>query len=145
MARLKALTERRFRTFPFDISYVYAENEAVVPWYLRGIQVLGDGTLWVRTCRSEQETNSDQTTIVFDVFDPAGSFDHQAAVTIDGRGDTTGIFLMDDHRLVVVYGFVDAMCAVVGGGRGEMGTDGVEPDPIEVVCYKFQCTIEVTP
>ena len=136
-ARLRALTERRFRTFPFGISFVFAETEAVVPWYFRGLQVRDDGTLWVRHSRSAELGRAAGALVVFDVFDAAGRFDRQVAVPVPGRAATDGIFFVGGDRFVVVHGFVDAMCSVVGGGRGEMGDVGVEPDPVEVVCYRI--------
>jgi len=135
MKRIEALVERRLRTFPFDKTIVLAETMAVVPWFYRGIQVTDDGSLWVRHARSGELGRQHDALIVFDVFDPAGRFDRQVAVPVEGNDLTTGVFLVGDDRLVVVRGFVDAMRSVVGGGQGSLDAEDAEPDPVEVICY----------
>ena len=136
MARIEALTERRFRTFPFDISYVYCENESVVAWYHRGLQVADDGSLWVRHARSAENLPAG-VLVRFDVFDAAGHFRRQVDVVAPGDALRDGVFLSGPDHIVVVHGFVDAMRSMVGGGHGPLTEDGHEPGPLEIVCYRI--------
>jgi hypothetical protein len=134
---MRALTERRFRTFPYEISYVFAEHEAVIPWYLRGLQVGGDGRLWVRHTGNDELAHRHGALVVFDVFSPEGEFVEQVAVPAPGNAARDGVFLVGADRLVVVHGFVDAMLTMVGGGAGGMQDEGAEADPIEIVCFRI--------
>ncbi len=135
--RVEALIERRFRTFPFDLKKVVAETAAVSPWFLRGLQVANNGQVWVRHSRSDEMGRSVDAMTVLDVFDQAGQLERQVSVPVSGNAATTGVFLAGDDRLIVVHGFVDAMCSVFGGGAGGMNDGNTEPDPIEIVCYRI--------
>ncbi len=136
-SRVEALVDRRFRTFPFDLKKVIAETAAVSPWFLRGLQVTDDNRVWVRHSRSNEWGQSAGAMTVFDVFDQTGQLERQVSVPVPGNAATTGVFLAGSDRLIVVHGFVDAMCSVFGGGAGDMGDGSVEPDPIEIVCYRI--------
>jgi len=136
MARIEAITERRFRTFPFDISYVYCRDESVVAWYHRGVQVADDGSLWIRHARSG-ENLPDGVLVRLDVFDADGHFRRQVDVAAPGDPLYDGVFLAGPDRIVVVHGFVDSMRSMVGGGRGPLEDEGEAPGPLEVVCYRI--------
>ncbi|MCP4546463.1 MAG: hypothetical protein GY835_08375 [bacterium] len=136
-ARMRRLAERRFRTFPFDLSYEFEETEAVVSWVHRGLQIDDDGMLWVRHARSgRNQTEGDLLT--FDIFDRSGHFDRQVTFTCPGDGLVDGVFLLGGDRVLVVRGFVDALRDWYGGGRGSIGEgdDVEEPAPIEIICYR---------
>jgi hypothetical protein len=137
LARMRALTDRRFRTFPFDITFDLCENEAVLAWYHRALQIAADGTLWVRHSRS----GTDQppgVMLTFDVFDPAGRFVRQVAVPDVGEALHDGVFLAGADRLVLVRGFVDSMRTHVGGGQGALADLGDEPAAPEIVCFAIR-------
>jgi len=133
-ARIQALVDRRFRTFPFDLTVELADSEAAVPWYYRGLQVAPDGSLWVRHSQSAEAVDA---LIVFDVFDPEGHYRKQVAVPVPGNAMLDGVFLAGSDRLVVVHGFVDCMRMNVGGGRGPIDDGTGDPQPVEVVCYRI--------
>ena len=139
MARARRLAERRYRTAPFDVEYHFEETVAVVPWFLRGLQVAPDGDLWVRHARSGVD-QPEGIVLTFDVFDAEGRFVRQAALAGEGDGLGDGFFLAGADRVIRVVGFVDAMRDHYGGGRGSIGEgdDIEEPEPIEVVCYRLR-------
>ena len=112
-------------------------RKAVIPWYLRGLQVADDGRLWIRHTGNGALAGRIGALAVFDVFSPDGIFEKQVAVQAEGDAARDGVFLVRNDRLVVVHGFVDAMRTMVGGGAGGMEDEGAEVDPIEVVCYRI--------
>lgn len=136
-ARMEALAERRFRTFPFDLSLEFSETESVIAWYHRGLQVATDGSLWVRHCRSAENLPAG-VLVRFDVFDAQGSFVRQVDVAAPGDPMLDGVFLVGTDRLIVVHGFVDSMRSIVGGGQGPLTEDGYEVPAVEVVCYRIR-------
>ncbi len=135
--RIQALIDRRFRTFPFSIRYEMCANEAVIAWYHRGLQVTGDGELWVRHGRSAEIGRDHHGLLAFDVFDPSGHFQRQVVVPVAGNALYDGVFRVGQDLLVVVHGFVDAMRTTVGGGQGGLDDEFGEPDPPEIVCYRI--------
>ncbi len=137
LASIQALTQRRFRTFPFDISFNFSETAAVVPWYWRGLQLTSEGNIWVRHSGDQKLAQQNQALAVFDQFTPDGTFVRQFAVQAPGNPDRDGIFILDNNRLIVVHGFVDAMMTNVGGGAGGLEDPNANPEPTEIVCYSF--------
>ena len=137
-ARIKAMLDRRFRTFPFSLRYELCDTEAVIAWYHRGLQVTGDGELWIRHGLSAEIGQAHGALLAFDVFDAAGHFQRQVAVPAAGNPLYDGVFRVGDDLLVVVHGFVDAMRTMVGGGQGGLEDEYGEPEPIEIVCYRIR-------
>jgi hypothetical protein len=132
--RMRALVDRRFRTFPFDLTVEIADTEPDINWTHRGLTVLADGSLWVRHSRSAS-TQGSQFRLAFDVFDAEGHYDRQVIVTCPGSGLSDGVFPIGGDRFVQVRGFVDAMRTLYGGGQGGFEGEG-EPDPVEIICYR---------
>jgi hypothetical protein len=135
--RMRELAERRFRTAPFEVEYHFEETEPVVAWYHRGLQVDGEGRLWVRNARSGID-QPDGVMLTLDVFDAAGHYVNQVSFACDGDGTYDGFFLLGNDRVLVVKSFVDSMRDWFGGGRGPIsqGEDAEEPGPVEIICYR---------
>jgi len=68
----------------------------------------------------------------WDVFDTAGTWDRQVALRAPGDGTRDHVFFLDDHRVLVVAGFRDALDAMEGIGDDTTGSDDA---PIEVILY----------
>jgi hypothetical protein len=135
-SRMQGLVERRFRTFPFELTVKLGETEPVINWQHRGIQVDPDGNLWVRHSRSGTDQRAG-VLLTFDQFDSEGHFSKQIAVACEGNPEIDGLFLLGQDRMIRVTGFVDAMRTVYGGGRGGFSGEG-DPDPIQVICYRIR-------
>lgn len=136
--RMRELAERRYRTAPFEVEYDLEDNEPVVAWFHRGLQVDAEGRLWVRHARSSFAQPAG-VMLTLDVFDQAGHFINQVSFACDGDGTYDGFFFVGDNRVLVVKGFVDSMRDWFGGGRGRIsqGDDAEEPQPIEIICYRI--------
>jgi 6-bladed beta-propeller len=135
-ARMETLIERRFRTFPFDLTIEIAETEPDINWLHRGIQVDDDGLLWIRHSRSNRNQPRG-IMLSYDVFDRDGHFIKQVAIPCEGNGLVDGIFFVGNNRLLQVRGYVDSMRSIFGGGRGGFEGEG-EPQPLEVICYRIE-------
>jgi len=133
--RMEALVERRFRTFPFDLTVEISDTEPAVNWRHRGLHVAEDGTLWVRHSRSGVEQPAG-ILLTYDLFDAEGHFVRQVSLAGEGSAETDGFFFVGNDRLVRVRGYVDAMRTVFGGGRGGFEGEG-DPEPAEIVCYRL--------
>jgi len=135
-SRMEALVERRFRTFPFDLSIEIEDIEPTVNWLHRGLHVDDDGYLWVRHSRSGLD-QKEGILLTYDLFDPSGHFVKQVAVACEGNALYDGLFFAGENRVIRVPGFTDAMRTHFGGGQG--GFEGeAEPDAPEVICYQIQ-------
>jgi hypothetical protein len=132
--RMRALVDRRFRTFPYKLSVEMADTEPVVDWLYRGLTVLPDGTLWVRHSRSS-ENQPRGVMLAFDVFDREGRYVKEVAAVCDGDPLHDGLFPIGQDRFVLVRGFTDAMRTLYGGGQGGFEGEG-EPEPLEVICLR---------
>ena len=70
----------------------------------------------------------------FDVFDSEGKFDRQVQVfSPEGDAAEDGLFLLDDGRVLLIKGYVDALAAMFGGAVELDGDE--EADPMELVCF----------
>lgn len=134
-AWMTALLKGALRSLPFKFDLKIADTEADISWLSRGLQVDDDGNLWILSSRGMRE-QPDGVMATFDVFDPSGRFDRQVQV-ICPEGDATedGIFLLDDDRVLLIKGYVDATAAAFGGGGVE---DEGDSDPMELVCYSIK-------
>lgn len=134
--RMDALIERRFRTFPFDLTVNVADTEPTLNWTHHPLQTDDSGNLWVRHSRSGVNQPAG-ILLTFDVFDPKGHFVEQVQVPCEGDAVYDGVFLMPGNRLIVVKGFVDAMRTIFGGGQGPF-EDAPDPRQPEVICYTIE-------
>jgi len=134
--RMQAMAERRFRTFPWDLTYDLEAVEATFAWYHRAFQLTADGELWVRHSRSASVAPAGSW-LTLDVFDTTGHFREQVAVPGQCNALFDSAFRVGSNLLVVVRGYVDAVRTMVGGGQGALADLGDEPEPIEVICYRI--------
>ncbi|MFO7607999.1 MAG: hypothetical protein R6X35_02200 [Candidatus Krumholzibacteriia bacterium] len=130
---LTALLEGAFRNLPFPYDLKLCETESAIHWLNRGVQVAADGSLWILPSRGTREQPAG-VVATFDVFTPQGEFDRQVRVACAGDSAKDGIFLLDDERVLLIRGYVDAVAAQFGGGGVE--TAGEEAAPMEIVCYR---------
>jgi len=108
---------------------------------IAGLRVTDDGYLWVLSSRStrEQPEGIFQT---YDVFDPEGHFVKQVAVACSGSSQQDNLFILGDHRVVVVKGAVEAIRTMFGnaghGGEDDENAESepAEAEPLEVIVYR---------
>jgi hypothetical protein len=89
-----------------------------------------EGSLWVLPSRGVRE-QPDGVLMTWDVFTPEGEFARQVAVVCPGDPQRDSFRFLEDGRLVVMRGAIDARQSMWGGGEG----DQEEAVPLEVVCY----------
>jgi len=133
-AWVTALFEGAFRNVPFPWELKMADTESDIHWLNRGVQVDAAGDLWILPSRGTREQPAG-VTATFDVFTPDGVFDRQVRVACEGDGAQDGVFLLDERRVLLVKGYIDAVAAMFGGAGVE--TPGEEAAPMELVCYRI--------
>lgn len=130
----RTLFEGAFSSLPFEMTLKLAEKASDINWLNRGLQVDEGGSLWVLPSRGTRE-QPEGVMVTFDVFDAAGSFDHQVQfVCPDGDGTRDSLFLLDDERVLLIKGYLDASAMMLGGAVEE--NEGEEAEPMELVCYR---------
>jgi hypothetical protein len=67
---------------------------------------------------------------LLDVFDHEGRFTHQMELRLPGDPDRDGLFLLDDGRLAVVVGGLDAWLSQQG-----VESSSEDAPVLEVICY----------
>jgi len=97
--------------------------------------VTGDGRLWVQSSQSGADT-PDGSWAVLDVFDTEGRFEKQIALPGDHDSAKDAIILLDDLRLFVVVGALDAFLSQQAVGS-DADSEAEEADPLEVICYRL--------
>jgi len=133
-AWLRALLEGAFRNVPFELDLKICDTASDISWLTRGVQVTADGELWILPSRGTRE-QPDGIVATFDVFDAAGRFDRRVRMACpEGNGEEDGIFLLDDGRVLLVKGYVDAMATMFGGAMDT--PDDEEAAPMALVCYR---------
>jgi hypothetical protein len=95
---------------------------------IQNLWVRPDGEVWVRTPANRRP---DDAFALLDVFDAEGRFTHQVALELPGDPDRDGLFLLEDGRLAVVVGGLDAWLS-------QQGVEGSSDDApvLEVICYE---------
>ena len=132
-AWLNALLKGAFRNLPVEPRLEICDTESDIAWLTRGVQVSSDGDLWVLPSRGTRE-QPDGVMATFDVFNPGGKFDRQVQVYCsEGDAAEDGLFLLDDGRVLLIKGYVDAL-ATMFGGEVEVEEDE-DATPMELVCY----------
>lgn len=130
----KTLFEGAFRMLPTAATLKLADTASDINWLNRGLQVDDGGNLWVLPSRGTRE-QPEGVVATFDVFDPAGRFDRQVQfVCPEGNGERDSLFLLDDERVLLIKGYLDASALMLGGVVEENGDQ--EAEPMELVCYR---------
>jgi sugar lactone lactonase YvrE len=100
---------------PFEVKYVFEDNEPVIDFFHRGLRIDGDGNLWVTTSRGLRD-NADGALMTYDVFDPDGHFTRQVAVECEGDSFYDCLFWISDDQVVLLTGAMAALAAQFGSG-----------------------------
>ena len=130
----RTLFEGAFRSVPVELTLKLAETASDINWMNRGLQVDDSGNLWVLPSRGTRE-QPEGVMVTFDVFDPAGGFDRQVQfVCPEGNGTTDSLFLLDDERVLLIKGYLDATAMMLGGVVEE--DENEEAEPMELICYR---------
>ncbi|MEZ4386159.1 MAG: hypothetical protein R3D98_01010 [Candidatus Krumholzibacteriia bacterium] len=92
-----------------------------------GLWVRPDGEVWVQTPANQPPAGA---FALLDVFDPAGRFVRQVALVMPGDPKRDGLYLLDDGRVAVAIGGLDAFLS-------QQGVAGSSDDApvLEVVVY----------
>ncbi len=133
-AWLTALLEGAFRNLPVEANLDICDTESDISWLTRGVQVDRSGDLWILPSRGTRE-QPQGVMATFDVFTPAGQFDRQVQVfCAEGDGNEDGLFLLEDGRVLLIKGYVDAMATMFGGAIE--AEDDEDAEPMELICYR---------
>jgi hypothetical protein len=134
IAELRELFEMSVRQIPIETTIEIAGTEPQINWFLNGLQVREDGTLWVLTDEGAQDRPAGimQT---YDVFDAQGHFVKRVSAACPGDSQEDMLFFAGEDRVILVTGFLDAVRAMIGGGA--TGEDEEEPEPMQVICYRI--------
>jgi hypothetical protein len=121
------------RQFPFEIRTEIEETEADIS----SIHTGPEGTLWVRSSRSNQD-QPDGIMMTYDVFDAQGGFEKQVAIACEGDGFEDGLFFAGDDRIIRVTSFLDAVVSIQAGGASASDDEEDDGDetPMEAICYR---------
>ncbi|MBU8870213.1 MAG: hypothetical protein KOO60_04975 [Gemmatimonadales bacterium] len=101
---------------------------------IRDLWVDRDGYLWVRTSRGLAE-KPDGAYAVLDVFAPDGTFDRQVAVLCDADPYRDAMTMVNDGRVAVTMGSLDAWLTQQAVDRDEDDRAGEEPKTLEIIIY----------
>jgi hypothetical protein len=96
-----------------------------------------DGTLWVLSSRGANDQPAG-TLVTLDVFDAAGHYVREVALRVPADFKQDEFHLIGD-RLVVVKSLRSAREAMFAQMGDEKSTeDGIEPEPVSLVCYRLE-------
>jgi len=93
-----------------------------------GLVVRADGSVWVASPANARPAGA---FAVFDVFDADGRYAHQVVIHGPGDPDRDGLAILDDGRVVITRGALDAFLSQ----QGVEGTDAEVP-ALEVICFE---------
>jgi len=91
-----------------------------------------DGSLWVQSGRDQWQADDGLFTS-YDAYDSEGRYIQRVNLDLDADAVQDGLFFAGD-RMYVVTDLLSARMSQMGG---EMG-DGVDPEPVSVICYAIQ-------
>ncbi len=94
---------------------------------INGLWARPGGEVWIM---SPHQKPAEGVFALLDVFDASGRFTHQLALQAPGDATRDGLFILDDGRVVVVAGGLDAWLSQ----QGVAATDADAP-ALEVICY----------
>ena len=105
---------------------------------VNGLWVTNDGRIWVQPGNRQADLPAGTWTML-DVYNAAGEFEHQVALTGDHNEDTDQIFIQPNGRFVVVTGALDAWLnqQAVSSDAGDDDEGDDEDAALEVVCYEL--------
>lgn len=94
---------------------------------ITGLWVRPDGEIWVMSPYNKPAAGE---FALLDAFDPDGRYLRQVALVAPGDAARDGLYLLDDGRIVIVAGGLDAWLS-------QQGVEGTGDDAVllEVVCY----------
>jgi len=96
-----------------------------------------EGELWVHTSRGINEAPAGAYAL-YDVFSPEGEFVRQVAVECEADAKKDSLAMLDDGRIVVVTGILDAWLSQQSVERSEEEKDAADANPLEVVIYALK-------
>ncbi|MFO7653752.1 MAG: hypothetical protein R6X25_07985 [Candidatus Krumholzibacteriia bacterium] len=102
---------------------------------IASLRVDEHGRIWVQTSRALWEPAPGVFTR-YDVFTPDGRFAEQVLVRCEGDPRQDGLLFARSDLVFRITGYRDAMLSGFGGAGGE--DDGVEPEPMQVICYRVR-------
>lgn len=94
---------------------------------IRRLVAMADGSIWVLTPHGAND-QPEGILETWDVFDPSGRFRRQVALPLGGEMLSGATFFPSPELLV----------AVKGGGDSPADEEAVEPEPLEVICYRMR-------
>ncbi len=129
LRRINALFDANERNIPFPVGREVEPGPAVIA----GLAVDAAGRLWVLNSRGAEGRDAGvmQT---YDVFDTGGAFTERVSLACEGDPERDGLVFLDDGRILLIKGFVEAGMARTDLGNVPLGEEeGAEP--MEIVCY----------
>ncbi|MBU1698790.1 MAG: hypothetical protein KJ970_11430 [Candidatus Eisenbacteria bacterium] len=130
LGRIQAVMNGQTSRFPTEVKTEIEEYEVAI----NTIHIDGDGMIWVISSRGNHD-QPDGIMQTYDLFSPEGHFVRQVAIACEGRGEDDGLIFVENDRVVLVKGLIDAAVSLQGGvGAGEDD----EAEPMEVICYRIQ-------
>jgi hypothetical protein len=105
-----------------------------------GLFAHSDEELWVGTSRgSSVEERPAGAFVVLDAFDREGRYRRQIVLEGPGDPERDQLFMLDEERIVVVVGALDAFLTQQGVGTGEAESESeFEASPLEIICYRTE-------
>ena len=107
---------------------------------IMGLQVAGDGRLFVGTCYDQDKLLEVGTAGRYDIISPAGEFVEQMTLAVPGfDGDKDRLVFMDGMNFLVIRNFDQAQQAMLAGfgDDDEEDEDLGDAEPLEVVYYRM--------
>jgi hypothetical protein len=107
---------------------------------IMGLQVAGDGRLFVGTCYDQDKLLEVGTAGRYDIISPAGEFVEQMTLAVPGfDGDKDRLVFMDGVNFLVIRNFDQAQKAMMAGfgDDDEEDEDLGDAEPLEVVYYRM--------
>ena len=95
---------------------------------INGLWARPDGEVWIM---SPHQKPAAGVFALLDVYDASGRFTHQLALQAPGDATRDGLFILEDGRVVVVAGGLDAWLSQ----QGVEATDADAP-ALEIICYQ---------
>lgn len=93
-----------------------------------GLWIMPGGEVWVQTAANEAP---DGAFALLDVFDADGRFTRQVALNLPGDPKRDGLFFLDDGRVALVVGGLDAWLSQQG-----IESSSEEAPVLEIICFE---------
>jgi hypothetical protein len=105
------------------------------PEAIQSLEIAPDGSIWVVSSFGNHEQPAGIMS-TYDVFDAQGNYVKQVAIACPGDGKKDGLLRIGRDRMLLITGLVPAVMNMQGGGGA--ASEGEEPAPMEVVCYRIK-------